>query len=109
MGDGRCKDMALAPRAGNDQISNGPSRIPLLQAARSMARKAKIAKVKQDRCGSPRGLPLGARKLTGSYHNSALFKTSLHELDVQFRPEVIGRAKGCEKLIDARGIARKDL
>ncbi len=42
-------------------------------------------------------------------HTSALFKTSLHELGVQFRLEVIGRAKGCEKLIDARRIARKDL
>jgi hypothetical protein len=30
-----------------------------------MAREAKIAKVKQDRCGSPRGSPLGARRLTG--------------------------------------------
>ncbi len=42
-------------------------------------------------------------------HTSALFKTSLHELGVQFRLEVIGRAKGCDKLIDARRIARKDL
>ena len=42
-------------------------------------------------------------------HTSALFKTSLHELGVQFRLEGIARAKGCDKLIDARGIARKDL
>jgi hypothetical protein len=42
-------------------------------------------------------------------HTSALLKTSLHELGVQFRLEVIGRAKGCEKLIDASRIARKDL
>ena len=42
-------------------------------------------------------------------HTSALFKTSLHELGVQFRLEGIDRAKGCDKLIDARGIARKDL
>jgi hypothetical protein len=38
---------------------------PLPQAARSMARNAKIAKVRQDRCASPRGSPLGARRLTG--------------------------------------------
>jgi hypothetical protein len=30
-----------------------------------MARNAKIAKVRQDRCASPRGSPLGARRLTG--------------------------------------------
>ena len=42
-------------------------------------------------------------------HTSGLFKTSLHELGVQFRLEGIARAKGCDKLIDARGIARKDL
>ena len=72
-------------------------------AGRDQQRRGRGGRLR-GRGGHQEGLTLG-----WCCHTSALFKTSLHELGVQFRLEGIGRAKGCDQLIDARGIARKDL
>jgi hypothetical protein len=45
------------------KAGNGP--LPQAASSKVLALNTKIAKVKQDQCGSPRGSQLGARRLTG--------------------------------------------